>query len=90
MARRAFSKAHPATGSIGTAVASGIPGTIAHEAYRGTVREGQSYAVRIGHPGGRLEVRALLRQSNTQPLVESAVIGRTARVIMDGRAYLKS
>jgi 2-methylaconitate cis-trans-isomerase PrpF len=91
MARRAFSKAHPGTGSIGTSVACGIAGTIAHEAYRGSTERGKSYSVRIGHPGGHLEVSARLDAiSNKPPLLESAVIGRTARVIMDGNAYLKA
>jgi 2-methylaconitate cis-trans-isomerase PrpF len=91
MARRAFSKAHPGTGSIGTSVACGIKGTIAHEAYRGKAERGKTYSVRIGHPGGHLEVRARLDpESNKAPAIESAVIGRTARVIMDGRAYLKA
>jgi 2-methylaconitate cis-trans-isomerase PrpF len=91
MARRAFSKAHPGTGSIGTSVACGIEGTIAHEAYRGTAARGKSYSVRIGHPGGHLEVRAKLDAlSNQPPMLESAIIGRTARVIMDGCAYLKA
>lgn len=91
MARRAFSKAHPGTGSIGTSVACGIAGTIASEAYRGNSERGKSYSVRIGHPGGHLEVRAKLDAlSNQPPMLESAVIGRTARVIMDGRAYLKA
>jgi hypothetical protein len=91
MTRRAFSKAHPGTGSIGTAVASGIEGTIAHEAYRGKTQRGENYSVRIGHPGGHLEVRAKLSPlSNAQPALESAIIGRTARVLMDGRAYLRA
>jgi 2-methylaconitate cis-trans-isomerase PrpF len=91
MARRAFSKAHPGTGSIGTSVACGIEGTIAQEAYRGKAMRGKSYSVRIGHPGGHLEVRAKLDAiSNQPPMLESAILGRTARVIMDGRAYLKA
>jgi 2-methylaconitate cis-trans-isomerase PrpF len=91
MARRAFSKAHPGTGSIGTSVACGIDGTIAQAAYRGTSERGKSYSVRIGHPGGHLEVRAKLDPiSNQPPMLESAIIGRTARVIMDGCAYLKA
>jgi 2-methylaconitate cis-trans-isomerase PrpF len=90
MARRAFSKAHPGTGSIGTSVACGIEGTIAHEAYRGKTERGKTYSVRIGHPGGHLEVSARLDPlSNKPPALESAIIGRTARVIMDGTAYLK-
>ncbi len=91
MARRAFSKAHPGTGSIGTAVACGIEGTIAHEAYCGHSVRGQTYNVRIGHPGGHLEVRAKLDPlGNRPPMLESAILGRTARVIMDGCAYLKA
>jgi 2-methylaconitate cis-trans-isomerase PrpF len=91
MARRAFSKAHPGTGSIGTSVACGIAGTIAQESYRGKATRGQSYSVRIGHPGGHLEVCARLDPvSNQPPMLESAIIGRTARVIMDGCAYLKA
>ncbi len=91
MARRAFSKAHPGTGSIGTSVACGIAGTIAHEAYRGASERGKTYSVRIGHPGGHLEVRTRLDPiSNKPPALESAIIGRTARVIMDGSAYLKT
>jgi 2-methylaconitate cis-trans-isomerase PrpF len=91
MARRAFSKAHPGTGSIGTSVACGIQGTIAQEAYRGSAERGQIYGVRIGHPGGHLEVRAKLDAlSNQPPKLESAILGRTARVIMDGYAYLKA
>jgi 2-methylaconitate cis-trans-isomerase PrpF len=91
MARRAFSKAHPGTGSIGTSVACGIAGTVANEAYRGSTERGKSYSVRIGHPGGHLEVHARLDAiSNKPPELESAVIGRTARVIMDGSAYLKA
>jgi 2-methylaconitate cis-trans-isomerase PrpF len=91
MARRAFSKAHPGTGSIGTSVACGIEGTIAQEAYRGKAVRGKPYSVRIGHPGGHLEVRAKLDAiSNQPPMLESAILGRTARVIMDGRAYLKT
>jgi 2-methylaconitate cis-trans-isomerase PrpF len=90
MARRAFSKAHPGTGSIGTSVACGIAGTIAHEAYRGRTERGETYSVRIGHPGGHLQVSARLDPvSNKPPALESAIIGRTARVIMDGSAYLK-
>jgi 2-methylaconitate cis-trans-isomerase PrpF len=91
MARRAFSKAHPGTGSIGTSVACGIEGTIANAAYRGKSERGKPYSVRIGHPGGHLEVRARLDPiSNKPPALESAIIGRTARVIMDGSAYLKA
>ena len=39
----------------------------------------------------QIEVRAKLDPiSNQPPQLESAILGRTARVIMDGRAYLKA
>src|SRR5258707_15572925 len=57
----------------------------------GKSERGKPYSVRIGHPGGHLEVRAKLDPiSNRPPTLESAIIGRTARVIMDGCAYLKA
>jgi hypothetical protein len=91
MTGRSFSKAYPGTGSVGTSVACGIAGTIAHEAYRGKAERGKTYRVRIGHPSGRLGVRARLDPvSNNPPELVSAIVGRTARVIMDGRAYLKA
>ena len=89
--RSAFSKAYPGTGSIGTSVGCGIAGTIAHEMFRGSSERGKTYSVRIGHPSGRLEVRTRLDPvSNKPPAIESAIVGRTARVIMDGIAYLKA
>ncbi len=89
--RGAFSKAYPGTGSVGTAVACGIEGTIARGVWRGTSERGKSYTVRIGHPAGCLDVRARLDPvSNKPPALESAIVGRTARVIMDGTAYLKA
>lgn len=91
MARRAFSKAHPGTGSVGTAVACGIPGTIARERFRGSAGVGEPYRVRIGHPSGLLEVTTELRAgTHGTPELHSAVLGRTARVIMTGRVYLRS
>ena len=89
IARGAFSKAYPGTGSIGTAVACGIEGSIAAGAFAGQVRAGQDYAVRIGHPSGHLQVDARLAVDDT-PILQKAIIGRTARVLMDGRAYLKT
>lgn len=89
--RWAFSKTYPGTGSIGTAVAAGLSGSIANESYRGKAVLGQEYGVRVGHPAGKLEVRAKMEaDGNAVPKLVSAIIGRTARVIMDGRVYLKA
>lgn len=89
MSRSAFSRAHPGTGSIGTAVAAGIAGTIAAEAAGREIPLGQDYQVRIGHPSGVLQVAARLGVAGQgQPVLETAILGRTARVMLDGRAYL--
>jgi len=94
LARFAFSKAYPATGSIGTSVAVGLEGSIANQAFRGAAgpgQAGQEYRVRIGHPGGCMEVRTTLaRAGGAAPELVSAVVGRTARVIMDGRVYRRA
>jgi len=91
IARFAFSKAYPGTGSIGTAVAVGLDGSIANQALRGHAAPGPEYRVRIGHPGGCMEVQAqLAARGNAAPELISAVVGRTARVIMEGRVYLRA
>ena len=89
MARFAFSKAYPGSGAAGTSVAVGIPGTIAEEASRHGRADGVGYDVRIGHPGGTLEVAAEIDARGNHIHVEKAAIGRTARLIMDGKAYIR-
>jgi len=84
-ARRAFSKAYPGTGAIGTGVAMRIAGTTA-AIYGANVPETRD--VRIGHPSGCLDVRAQVQDVKSQLSVETAKIGRTARVLMEGTAYL--
>jgi 2-methylaconitate cis-trans-isomerase PrpF len=89
--RATFSKAYPASGAVGTAIACGIPGTIANEivAHAG-IGPGKPYKVRVGHPSGLLEVEAETARLPSGLLeVCSAVVGRTGRVIMEGKAYLR-
>ena len=69
----------------------GIPGTILSEMLTGGQRPfGSSYRVRVGHPSGILTVEACVDQGRAQELhVKSAVIGRTARVLMEGVAFIR-
>lgn len=85
LARFEFSKAYPGSGAAGTAVAAGLPGTLVHEA---AAKAGR-YALRIGHPGGVLEVGAEVAASDSGPQVRKARIGRTARLLMEGTAYYR-
>jgi 2-methylaconitate cis-trans-isomerase PrpF len=88
--RAAFSKAYPGSGSIATGVSCGIPGTIACEMLRDVPKMGSPYTVRVGHPGGILEIDTVMRQdSQKNYVVDSAVVGRTARVLMEGVAFIR-
>ncbi|WP_430246544.1 PrpF domain-containing protein (plasmid) [Neorhizobium sp. DAR64861/K0K2] len=84
-ARGAFSRAFPGTGAIGTAIAACISGTLAEVYGAGA---GIRDEIRIGHPSGCLAVAAEVIASDTDLNVRQANIGRTARLLIDGTAYL--
>lgn len=89
--RGVYSKTHPGSGSIGTGVSAGIEGTITAEmAGCATPALGSEYEVRVGHPGGTLSVKARLGQTPAGELrADSVILGRTARVLMEGSALLR-
>jgi len=89
--RAAFSKAYPASGSVGTTVACGVPGTIPFVASANGPRQpGRPYKVRLGHPGGLMEVDAEMAVDEAERLsVRSVIVGRTGRVLMEGKAFIK-
>jgi 2-methylaconitate cis-trans-isomerase PrpF len=90
LARFEFSKAYPGSGAAGTAVAAGIPGTLVHEAVGDVGQASGPYALRVGHPGGILEVAAEVLACDGGAIeVRKALIGRTARLLLDGRAYVR-
>lgn len=89
LARFEFSKAYPGSGAAGTAVAAGIPGTLVHDAVGDIGQSAGAYDLRVGHPGGVLEVAAEVEASGDAIRVRKALIGRTARLLMDGRAYIR-
>ena len=64
--------------AIGTAAA--IPGTLVNLAAGGGARE----AVRFGHPSGTLRVGAQAKLENGEWKVTTAIMSRSARVIMEG------
>ena len=86
-----FSKCHESmagTGSMCTAAASRIPGSIVNQAL-GTPAEGRD-TLRIGHPLGIMGVRVKARPSNSAGGVafDELGFGRTARHIMEGTVYV--
>lgn len=78
------------TGSMCTAAASRIPGSIVNRVL-GTP-PGDSDTLRIGHPLGVMRVRVKARASNAIGGVEFEELGfgRTARHIMEGTVYVPS
>lgn len=89
--RAQFSKAYPGTGSIGTVVSCGIKGTVSSEVLpEGSPPMGKPYKIKVGHPGGILEVNAWLESTKEGGIkANSAVLGRTARLLMEGTAYVR-
>ncbi|MGX1101131.1 PrpF domain-containing protein [Amorphus sp. MBR-141] len=86
-ARFEFSKAYPASGSIATTVATGIPGTVSNSCVDPSIVAGDAFTVRTGHPSGILAADAALDRAEAS--VAYARIGRTARLLMDGKAFFR-
>ncbi len=77
-------KALAVTGSVCTAVAAAVEGTVVAECAASQC--GDEY--RLGHPGGVLRVRARVRRKDDGGYrIEGAEIERTARLIMAGTLY---
>lgn len=74
-------KAFTGTGAICIAGAAKINGTVVSEMYAGDL---ENEKVRIGHPGGILEIGARVEQKENGPVYVEAIIGRTARRLMEG------
>ncbi len=74
-------KAYSGTAAVCTGSAAGTPGTIVNAVMRKTRNPDE---VRIGHPGGVMEVE--MRTDNGT--ITRAAIGRTARRIMEGYVYV--
>lgn len=77
------------TAGICVAVAANVPGTLVHKALCARQGGERFETVRIAHPCGVMEVRAeFARDAKGRPAVESCILGRTARKIMDGFVYI--
>jgi hypothetical protein len=70
------------SGGISTAGAAMIPDTVAFDLLNAEAR--QNDVVRLGHPGGIIEVGAVIEKTNGTYHYREAVLGRTARRLMEG------
>ena len=71
------------TGSVCTAVAANVPGSVVAEWARSTAG-----GIRLGHPAGILPVSSVLTSDSGELRVVSAAVERTARLIMAGEVYV--
>ena len=83
-------KTYAGTSTVATGVAARLEGTLVHEAARPTDNNGRRNAkdVRIGHPAGVIETETELSLGGNQPVVRRATLGRTARRLMEGYAFI--
>lgn len=80
MAMQKTHKTFAVTGTLCTAVAAYIPGTIVND----VARINESGTFRLGHPGGVIEAVVGVRASGDDVHIDRAAIVRTARTLMIG------
>ncbi|WP_066074606.1 2-methylaconitate cis-trans isomerase PrpF family protein [Neobacillus soli] len=78
-------RAYAVSGAIALATACQIPGTIPNK-----IVSSLGNVIRIGHPSGIIYTEATVQKEGNNWNVSRAAIGRTARRIMDGYAYVPS
>ncbi|OWW20422.1 4-oxalomesaconate tautomerase [Noviherbaspirillum denitrificans] len=80
--------AHAVTGALCVAAACHIPGSVASGISR--MNASDPGAVVIEHPSGKIEAKVNMRNSDSQdmPVIESAGIVRTARLLISGVVYV--
>jgi 2-methylaconitate cis-trans-isomerase PrpF len=86
MSMQTAHRSYGGAAAICTAVAAQVSGTLVHSC-RGDVSDDQEL-VRIAHPSGVMEARVKMTGTEDEPQVASARVGRTARRIMSGVAYV--
>ncbi|MGD8835222.1 MAG: PrpF domain-containing protein [Desulfobacteraceae bacterium] len=79
-------RSYAVSGGISTAGAAMIPGTVAHPLVSEPAR--QNDLLRIGHPGGAIDIGAAIDIDGDRCVYRQAVIGRTARRLMEGHVLV--
>lgn len=80
MAMQKTHKTFAVTGTLCTAVAAYIPGTVVND----VARTNEAGSFRLGHPGGVIEARVGVRAWGDDIRIDRAAIVRTARTLMMG------
>lgn len=88
MSMQSAHRSYMVTGTICTAAAALIEGTVVNEAVRPSPIPTLDRSLRIGHPYGVLETTIRATGDSQAPHVDSVTVDRTARHIMDGHVYV--
>ncbi len=75
-------RSYAVSGGIATAGAAMIPDTVAYDLLTAEAR--QRDLLRIGHPGGIIEMGAVIDREGEGCVYREALVGRTARRLMEG------
>ena len=75
-------RTYAVTGAICTVGAAMIPGTVVHDVIGADITDNP--LIRLGHPGGIIEISAAMEKSGNGFIYREAVLGRTARRLMEG------
>ena len=79
-------RAYMVTGGVCTGTAAKVEGTVVWEVLSDAAKKAET--LRIGHPYGVMDVKVTLNTAKGANLVQRVGVGRSARRIMDGFAYV--
>jgi 2-methylaconitate cis-trans-isomerase PrpF len=79
-------RAYAVSGAVATVGAAMIPGTVVSDLVAGNAR-GKDLLC-IGHPGGVIDIGAVIETQGDTFIYKEAVLGRTARRLMEGHALV--
>lgn len=79
-------RSYAVSGGISTAGAAMIPGTVAYDLVAEEART-RDY-LRIGHPGGIIDIGAEIEQDGEEYVYKEAAVGRTSRRLMEGYVFV--
>lgn len=88
MSMQTAHRSYPVTGSICTAVAALLPGTVVHEVARHRPDPFAPHTLRIGQPSGVMDVGVRARDDDGDVEVIGVTVQRTARHILDGMVHV--
>lgn len=82
MSMGSLHRSYAVTGAICTVGAAMIPGTVVHDVLGADIMD--KPLIRLGHPGGIIEIGAVMEKSGVGFIYTEAIVGRTARRLMEG------